>query len=139
MGFTPPKTIYRLDFADTDLDGLEVRMRGGRLAQAFDVAGLIGVTEANATAEDVQAMLGQYAEIADHLVSWNYEDEDGEAIPPDLEGLKTLEIRYVQMIAEAWRNAQVNVPGPLSRSSNSMPPPELSSIPMEPLVAPLAS
>lgn len=139
MGFTPKRTVYRLDFEGTDLDGLEVRMSGGSLALAFDFSPLIGVTDSNATAADVQLLMSQYEELADHIIEWNCEDEDGNPVPADLEGLKTLELRYVNMIAEAWQRAQVDVPGPLSRDSNSGQLPDVLSIPMAPIPASLAS
>lgn len=138
MGFTPKKTVYRLDFEGTDLDGLEMRMRGGNLGQAFGFSGLVGVNESNATAADVRLMMSQYQELADHIIEWNYEDEDGNPVPADLEGLKTLELRYVKMIAEAWQRAQVDVPGPLPSGSPSGPP-DLPEIPMAPIPASLAS
>lgn len=139
MGFTPKKTIYRLDFEGTDLDGLEVRMRGGKLASAFATAGLVGVTEANATAADVQLLLSQYEELADHIIEWNLEDDEGNPVAPGLEGLQSLEIRYVKMIGDAWQRAQVDVPGPLPQPSSSGQLPDVLSVPMAPIPASLAS
>lgn len=139
MGFTPPKTIYRLDFEGTELEGLEARMRGGKLAQAFDTIHLVGVTEANATASDAILALAQYEEMAAHLIDWNVTDENDEPVPATLEGLKTLEIRHVAMIAAAWQKAQVDVPGPLPSGSSSTSSPDLLMIPMESIPASLAS
>lgn len=139
MGFTPPRTVYRLDFEGTDLDGLEMRMRGGKLASAFASAGLVGIDESNATAADVQLMLSQYQELADHIIEWNCEDEAGNPVPADIEGLKALELRYVRIIAEAWQRAQVNVPGPLPQHSSSGRLPDVPSVPMAPIPASLAS
>lgn len=138
MGFTPPRTVYRLDFEGTDLDGLEARMYGGNLGQAFEFAGLVGITDETATAEDVRLLLQQYSVIADHLKSWNVETDEGEPVPPDLEGLKSLELKHVQIIAKAWQAAQVDVPGPLPSSSPSGPP-DLLEIPMAAIPASLAS
>lgn len=139
MGFTPKKTIYRLDFEGTDLDGLEVRMRGGKLGAAFASAGLVGVTDANATSADVKLLLSQYEELADHIVEWNLEDDAGNPVAPDLEGLQGLELRYVKMISDAWRNAQVNVPGPLPQPSSSGQLPDVLSVPMAPIPESLSS
>lgn len=139
MGFTPKKTVYRLDFEGTDLDGLEVRMRGGKLGQVFDFAGLVGIDESNATAADVQLMMSQYQELADHIIEWNCEDEDGNPVPATLEGLKTLELRYVNMISQAWQKAEVDVPGPLPSGSPSGRLPDLLEIPMTMIPESLAS
>jgi hypothetical protein len=138
-GFTPPRTVYRLDFEGTELEGLEVRMRGGKLAQAFDTVQLVGITEANATAEDAKLALDQYKDLAGHIISWNLEDEDGQPVTPDLEGLKTQELRHIRMIAAAWQRAQVDVPGPLPSESSSTSTPDLLMIPMESIPASLVN
>lgn len=134
MGFQVNRRIYVLDFEGTPLEGLEVKVRGGTLGEVFAARDLMHADPNNPTAEDLNAILGQMEELAGHLVSWNLED-DGVKIPADLEGLKTLELPDVMQIMQAWMKAQVDVPGPLGGSSSSTPPPDLSSIPMEPLVA----
>lgn len=139
MGFKAPRSIYRLDFEGTELAGLEIRMRGGKLGDTLAVAGLVGVTEENATAEDVKLALSQYQDLADHIVSWNLEDDDDQPIAPDLDGLATLETRHVNMIASAWQKAQVDIPAPLGRGSASGPSSDLSLIRMEEIPASLAS
>lgn len=138
-GFKPPRTVYRLDFEGTDLDGLEMRMRGGKLAQVFATVQLVGVTDDNMTASDVAIAMSQYQDLADHIIEWNYVNENDDPVAPDLEGLKSLEVRHVQMIAAAWQKAQVDIPAPLPHASSSSPATELSSIPMETLPASLAS
>jgi len=138
-GFTPPRTVYRLDFEDTELEGLEMRMRGGKLAQVFTSVQLVGVTDATATAADAALAVSQYQDLADHIIEWNYVDEHGRPVKPGLEGLKDLEIRHVQMIAAAWQRAQVDVPGPLPRDSKPSPAPDLLTIPMESIPASLVS
>jgi len=139
MGFKFPSTIYRLDFEGTELEGLEVRMRGGKLRQAFATVQLVGVTEENVTAADAALALEQYQDLADHIVEWNAEDDEGNPVAPDLEGLQSQETRHVQMIAAAWQRAQVDIPAPLPHASSSSPATDLSSIRMETLPASLAS
>lgn len=140
--FVPPSTIYILDFEGTELEGLEVRMRGGKLGAAFDIAPLVGKVGGgveNLSEEDARAALAQYEDMAAHLVSWNMADDNGNDIPATIAGLKTQEIRHVNMIAEAWQRAQVDVPGPLPSSSHNGPPPDLPTIPMMEIPASLAS
>jgi len=139
MGFKPPKTVYRLDFEGTELEGLEMRMRGGKLRQAFATVQLVGVTEETATAADMALALSQYQDLADHIIEWNVDDDDDQPIAPSLEALQSMETRHVQMIAAAWQRAQVDIPAPLPSASNSSPGPDLSSIRMESLPASLAS
>jgi len=140
MGFKPPRSKYRLDFEGTDLDGLEVVMLGGKLGDAFTtISQVSGVDVTVPTIANAEVALSQYEEMAAHIVSWNLTDDDENPVEPNLEGLKTLEVRYVNMIATAWQKAQVGVPGPLPSSSNTTPDTALSSIRMETLPASLAS
>lgn len=138
MGFEAPRTIYTLDFSGTDLDGLEVKMRGGKLSALLDPA---NATRAvfdleNPTPEDVEAVRDRFKVIAAHLVSWNL-TEKGRPVPPTLEGMLDQEPAFIGRIFDAWQKAQVDVAAPLSRSSSSSPPPDLSSIPMEALAGSL--
>ena len=140
MGFKPPRSKYRLDFEGTDLDGLEVVMLGGKLGDAFTtISQVSGVDVTVPTIANAEVALSQYEEMAAHIVSWNLTDDDENPVEPNLEGLKTLEVRYVNMIATAWQKAQVGVPGPLPSSSNTTPDTALSSIRMDTLPASLAS
>lgn len=143
MGFKAPRTVYLLDFEGTDLNGLEVKMRGGKLGDAFDtiheVGKLAGARPDGISVADAELALSQYGDLADHLVSWNLTDDHDQPIKPDLDGLKTLEVRHVNMIAAAWQKAQVGVPGPLPSNLTTTSVTDLSLIRMEELPASLAS
>lgn len=138
MGYTPRSTVYVLDFSGTEHDGLEVRMRATALGTLFDAGELVGIAEridaagasAIPAAEDVDRMVDQYRDLADHLVSWNVEIPAGTPVPATLDGLKKLELPLVNQIAQAWRTAMGQVAPPLPQSSSSGPLPDLSSVPM---------
>jgi hypothetical protein len=135
MGFEAPRTVYKLDFEGTDLDGLEVRMRAGRLGDMLDPSNAeigIDIDPDNPSAEDIKAVRAKFEMIAEYLASWNLE-EAGVPIPATIEGLMDQEPAFVAQIFAAWQRAQVAVSGPLPSSSTSTPPPDLSSIPMESL------
>lgn len=140
MGFEAPRTIFKLDFVGTDLEGLEVRMRAGKLGMMLDPtnATQVNFDLENPTREDVEAVRDRFAVVAAHLVSWNL-TENGEPVPPTFEGMLDQEPAFIGRIFDAWQKAQVEVPAPLSRSSSSSPPPDLSSIPMEALAGSLPS
>lgn len=148
MGYTPRSTVYTLDFAGTEHDGLEVRMRASPLGGLFDATELLSIkerleaAEAAATApaaEDVNRMVDQYRDLAEYLVSWNIDAKDGTALPATLDGLKTLETPLVNLIAQTWRAAMGQVAPPLSGGSNSGPLPDLSSVPMASIPASLSN
>jgi hypothetical protein len=147
MGFTPRRTVYILDFEGTDWDGAEVKMGATKLGAVFAAPALLGAQKRVAAGagdvlpepEDVDAMLGEFADLAAHLISWNIEDEDGNPAPADLDGLKAQELPFVMAIAQAWQAAMKDVAPPLPpRSSNGVLPDVLSA-PMEPIPASLLS
>lgn len=134
-GFEAPRTVYKLDFEGTDLDGLEVRMRAGRLGDMLDPSNAdIGtdIDPDNPTAEDIKAVRAKFEMIAEYLASWNL-TEDGVPVPATTAGLMRQEPNFVGQIFAAWQRAQVAVAGPLPHSSTSTPPPDLSLIPTESL------
>lgn len=132
MGFVPPTTIYRLEF-EGNYAGLEVRMRATKLGTIFEAQGLMDIDPANLRPEDAEKGVRLIEIVADHLVSWNIEDDDGTQVPASLEGLKLQEMPMIGLIFAEWQKAMTEVPGPLSRPSSSGTPMESLSLPMEPL------
>jgi hypothetical protein len=144
MGFTPKSTVYLLQFEGEDLAGLEVRMRAAKLGVLFIGPEAFAVDERmqageKPTAADLEAVTFEFRSLADHLVSWNLDDDGGNPVPATLEGLKTLEVPLVARITKAWQSAMKEVPAPLSKRSSNGALPDLSSIPMASIPASLAS
>lgn len=131
MGFEAPRTVYKLNFDGTGLEGLEVRMRAGKLGDMLDPSNAgFDFDEDNPSAEDIKAVRARFEMVAAYLLSWNLE-EDGVPVPATIDGLMDQEPSFVGKIFAAWQRAQVDVSGPLSPSSSSTPPPDLSLIPTE--------
>lgn len=140
MGFTPPRTVYTLDFSGTELDGLEVKARSvsvGTLlefTQMADLAERLTGDEATQTADGMEVMrvVGELlASFAEVLRDWNLVDEDGTPVPADLHGLRSLEFRHAMAIITTWTRAASDVPAPLSNGSSGGVPPLEPSIPMD--------
>jgi hypothetical protein len=155
VGFTPPRRIYVLDFADTELEGLEVRARSmsvgalldtgeglDAIANMPDLAELEKLPQAEQARRAVPLMrrsTALYEVFAEHLVSWNYEDEHGQPVPATLDGLRTLDQAHAQAIIGAWRRAVSAVPPDSAPTSNGGKPSEVPPLPMEVTSASLAS
>jgi hypothetical protein len=144
MGFTPRSTIYTLLFEGTDYEGLEVRMRATKLGALFDAGDLLAIgdrvgIDVAPTAAEMGQITSQFEDLADHLVSWNIEDEDGRPVPANLEGMKTQELPLIVRIVKAWQQAMGDVAPPLPNSSSSGRPPDALYMPMEALAGSLAS
>ena len=94
MGFRPKRTPFKLDFSGTEYEGLEITVRPLPMAVMLDVSAA-AVTDTGAFRQ-VAATLG-YA-----LESWNVEDDEGEPVPADADGLLSQDGRFVAAVIGAW-------------------------------------
>lgn len=132
MGFILQRKTYKLSFgAGTELDGATVVIGSFTIAEAEIL---------NQTTDDpaqFQAVFDAKLQLmADRLVSWDLEDEQG-PIPTTLDGIKRLEVGVAVQLQQAWGAAIATAPAPLSAASSDgvTPPPLEVSIPTETLSA----
>lgn len=132
MGFTRKRKVYELDFEGTDYEGLKVKLSGLTTGEYLDFV----VLSASASAEgsdgnkETQGMIEMFSR---HLLSWNLEDEDGEAVPADLEGLKANDLSMNLVLVDAWIGAISGVSEAVGKKSSDGANPLVESIPMEAL------
>ena len=112
---------YKLIFQDEDMAGVEITVKSLTSGQ------LIELQEAQSSGihEKFTSML------AEQLVSWNVEDEDGTPIPPTLEGIRSMDIDFNNRVVDAWTDQVFGVKAPLSQSSSGGRPSVELSIPMD--------
>ena len=132
MGCRRNPKLYKLKFAAGDYEGLEVTMRSVSIGEMRALQG--GGEESGRDGFDRMAEL-----VASHMVAWNREDEDGNALPPTMESLEDEEPSLVNVIIDKWTDAVAGVAAPLEQPSNSGAPAPVESIPMEVLSPSLAS
>jgi len=125
VGFRVEPTHYKLNFADEDLAGLEVTARSLPIRDFLAIQRIAG--EADTNPESAEQVLRKLAGV---LVSWNLEDETGEAIPPTFEGLESQELPLVLRIFRAWMAAVADVPNRSPGNSNGTATSLEQSIPM---------
>lgn len=130
MGFTRAK-VYNLSFEQPDLAGLEVKVRSMPLERYFAVRALWRAEDKTLDEKEVESR----ATFAEHLVSWNLEDDDGAAVPATLDGLAGQDYAFVDALVGAWMTTIGGVPiaGPLVENSPDGPLLDPGSIPTEPL------
>jgi hypothetical protein len=115
MGFKPERTIYRLNFSGTFLDGLLIRVGSLTVAEYNEMLS----KGSSGTADEAMAANRWVAQLfLDRLVEWNLENQDGTPTPKTVEGLQAQERPVVTGIINAWQIAMVNIPAPLSQSSS---------------------
>lgn len=133
MGYVPKRKIYRLQFEDAEMDGLEVRMRGLSTGQYLDLVGLKQEAEGGGEAGEL------FGFMAERMVDWNVTEEDGTPVPADLEGIRAQDMAFSMAIVNAWTTAMAGVPAPLEQPSTSGESSLEASIPMEVLSSSLVS
>jgi hypothetical protein len=133
MGYTNSRVI-RLRFPDRD--GLIVRMRPMKMKtlrwfirNGPAVAALEGSKPSELTEEQAGLLAHLFDLFAEHLISWNLEDEDEDGnrtpVPATAEGVDSQEAVFVQEMTSYWQQACTAVAPPLSQGSpNGGPSPE---------------
>jgi len=95
MGYRPNRAPCKLDFTGTEYDGLEVVTRPMPMSVLLDVM-------AGSTKQDLESFRQTAATFAYALDSWNVEDDDGQPVPADLDGLLSQDPRFVSAVIMAW-------------------------------------
>jgi hypothetical protein len=133
MGYVPKRTLYKLDFSQTEHAGLEVTTKSASMAALLDILGLADSVETagvkNADRGQMEQLFGLFDEV---LVSWNVETEDGEAVPATKAGLLSQDPEFVMTVIGAWAQAMAKAPPNLPGGSSSGSNPVEASIPMTP-------
>lgn len=107
MGYRKIPTIYTLD-ALPEEEGLVVRMKSIRIGKLRKLMRTVSEAEVSDGADE--AMLDEmFSLLAEGLISWNLEDENGIPIPADMSGIDQQELPFTLKILKAWLD---NMTGP---------------------------
>lgn len=124
-----PETTYRLVFDDPEHAGMQVRVRAMSLGDwehaAFDLAWLPedDIATRRAKQHELHAMF------IDHLVGWDL-TRKGKPVAPTIEGLRSLEPKFVGLLVGTWKVGRSEVPAPLEQPSDGGQSDLEASIPM---------
>ncbi|HZO70059.1 MAG TPA: hypothetical protein VFB74_34115 [Kribbellaceae bacterium] len=138
MGYVRDR-IYRLKFTDDEYcspetgDPLEVRVRPMSIGVLDMVGELTELRERKLTAADIKRIFELFELFAEHLVSWNLEDDKGEPVPTTVDGVRAQDLDFGLMLMFAWLDAVTGVPAPLAQPSSGGVSYPAVSIPMETL------
>lgn len=134
MGFEAPDTVYKLQFADEKLNGLEVRVKAFAFQDVLDNEAILyggWLYDPDLSAEEKAAKRDELHRLfAGQLVDWNLE-KNGQPVPATFEGLRSQEVPLVGTIISAWRDNAIGVAIPLEQPSTDGEPSVEASIPME--------
>ena len=116
--FRRERKLYQLSFEDPELDGFECVMSGVSLDAFIDISALAAELEtpAGRTKENIEA---QFTTLAASLVEWNLDDDEGQPVSCDYDGLKAQDFDFVMKIMLGWMQALSSVPESLGKDSSS--------------------
>jgi hypothetical protein len=114
-----------LDFAETEWDGLQVRVRGLTTGEYLQIVALSGATSEGD--KETELMLRM---LASHIVSWNLED-NGEPVGTSFEDIKDNDFQMNMAIVNAWVTALSSVPDDVAKKSTPGSDSLVASIPTE--------
>jgi hypothetical protein len=138
MGHRRKRTEYNLSFLDPELsnpdngDALQVRIRSLSIDRFLHLVDLV-----NEDASNTAASRELVEVVAEHLVSWNLEDEAGTPVAITPDGIASEDRALLTQIVIGWLRAMTAVPAPLEPGSNGTGTLEGASLPMEVSSAPL--
>lgn len=127
-GFRRKRKTYKLDFSETEWDGLEVRVRGLSTGEYLQIIQLSAASDDSGSAE-TEGMLRM---LTSHIVSWNLEDND-EPVGTSFEDVKENDFTMNMAIINAWITALSTVPEDLAKKSSAGIGSLVESIPTEAL------
>lgn len=131
--YVPKRTLYKLDFSQTEHAGLKVVTRSAPMGALLDILGLADQVEAagvkNADRGQLVTLFGLFDTI---LVEWNVGTDGGERVPASKEGLLSQDPEFVMTVIAAWAQAMSKAPPPLPAGSSTGANPVEASIPMTP-------
>ncbi|MEU6397881.1 hypothetical protein ABZ867_12975 [Streptomyces cinnamoneus] len=119
-----------------DYHGCEATLRRLKLGEWLDITGLGGDDGDSAVVRHVG---DQLLAMADKLIAWNLEDEDGTPVPTTVEAVLEQDQGLMLAILGKWLDGLAGVPAPLDPSSTDGEPSQAASIPMETLSSSLVS
>lgn len=112
MGYRRQTKLYKLAFEE--FPGLEITARSASIGELMEILQLADAVASKPTPEQADKLFGGFA---DHIVSWNYEDEDGNPLPATLETLKGEESGFVTRLIAGWAQAISGADVPLAQAS----------------------
>lgn len=127
MGYRKQEKHYKLVFEDDEYEGLEVTAKSLSVGDFMRMTNLAGKNN-NPDPQDIEAM---FSTLAKSLVSWNLEDEQGNPVPADINGVKSQDFDFIMTVIGAWMEGIASV-DPKAKK-RSAPGSELASLPMEAL------
>ena len=113
-GFRIPDKVAVITFEGTDYDGAEIRAKLNVNFRYFSEI-QSAIAEDNTNGLKVAELFGDHA-----LISWNLEDNAGDPIPANAEGMTMIPVELVNLMVGNWAEAVSDIPDPLEKTSSDL-------------------
>jgi hypothetical protein len=124
MGYRRNAPTIELTFEDPQYEGLQMRMKSMSFGKALETMRMAEMVKGDG---EVTALAGVFA---DHIVSWNLEDDRGVPIEPTTQALLELDIGFVMDTLTAWLEGLLQVSAPLAARSTGGEQSAVLNLPM---------
>lgn len=104
MGYRRKQQTLRLDFTG-ELEGLRVELRQVSPAVMRRIVAAAEIVQDAPLIEQANRVLDLCDALGGLLVSWNYQDEDGNPVPPTAEALSKEDTSFVLALVYGWMDA----------------------------------
>lgn len=132
MGYEHQRKVFKLLFADTEMEGLEVQVHSTSMGAILEMAELDNINSLKMTKEDMAKLRQVFEILSSNMVSWNLE-EAGSPVGTSIDDLLAQDPEFIFSIIKAWTRAMTQVEVPLAKPSNDGGQFQEQSIPMESL------
>ena len=113
-GFRIPDKIAVITFEGTDYDGAEIRAKLNVNFKYFSEI-QAAISEDSTNGLRVAELFGDHA-----LIDWNLEDDDGNPVPANAEGMTMIPVELVNLMVGHWAEAVSDIPDPLEKTSSDI-------------------
>lgn len=107
-------TIYDIPFTEGPNEGLNIRVKSIKFGKVRRLIALMDDDD-----KDVEVMTEISVMLAEAIVSWDLQEEDGSPVEPSLEAIDDLEFPEVMDIVNRWLDHITGPSGDLGKDSNS--------------------
>lgn len=118
MGFTPEPTTIKLNFKDTELDGLTITTKSCTVKE-FNQFIRWSLTDVSKGEDPVKSNEAIEELFASKLIEWNLEIPAGRPVPTTLAGVRRLDSNIFARILLAWQRGLTSVPTKPQPQSNN--------------------
>ena len=110
MGYVPKRTLYKLNFAETEYAGLEVVARSASMAVLLAILELAEQVEESGPKEALAKLDELFGLFGTVLESWNVETEAGDPVPATKAGLLSQDPGFTLALILMWGREMTQAP-----------------------------